>query len=178
MLGSLMYLLGSIFWIPATNNLLLGEIFFIVGSAVIAFSQACKCYRTCVTPPTWSAMDNIKEDLSGFLVDLFAGLGGLFYLIGTIIFSTTATMDQNYIIAIVFFTLGGLGFMISAISMQIRYFFSDWLLYKYNKTQMFYLIIMIDCILSHLLRLSKSCIFGRSWCLSTRSSFSSRAIKS
>lgn len=124
MLGSLMYLLGSIFFIPATNNLELGEGFFTVGSAVIALSQAWKCYRTCVTPPDRPKLDNIREDTAGFLVDLFAGLGGLFYMIGTIVFGTANTMDDpTYLPAIELFTLGGLGFMSSAIAMQSRYFF-------------------------------------------------------
>jgi hypothetical protein len=33
-----------------------------------------------------SIKENVKEDLSGFLVDLFAGVGGFFYFIGTIVF--------------------------------------------------------------------------------------------
>jgi hypothetical protein len=58
--GSLLYLLGSIFFIPSTGNLQLGEIIFIVGSTIILLSQSWKCYRTCTTPRIRSAWKNIK----------------------------------------------------------------------------------------------------------------------
>lgn len=86
-------------------------------------SQAWKCYRTCITPPTHSACDNIKEDLAGFLVDLFAGLGAFFYLIGTIVFSKADEItDPAYVPAVILFTVGGFFFLASGIAMQKRYF--------------------------------------------------------
>ena len=48
-IGSFMYLLGSIFFIPATNLLSTGENFFIIGSIVIFLSQTWKCIRTSYT---------------------------------------------------------------------------------------------------------------------------------
>lgn len=121
--GSLFYLLGSIYFIPSVANLFYGELYFIIGSAIIALSQAWKCYRTCTTPPTRPACANIKEDLLGFIVDLFAGLGGLFYLIGTAIYcKSPAPEDRYYVLAIVWWILGGAAFFISAMAMQKRYF--------------------------------------------------------
>jgi NADH:ubiquinone oxidoreductase subunit 2 (subunit N) len=122
-IGSLLYLLGSIYFIPATNNIELGEILFIAGSAVIVLSQAWKCFRTCVTPPERRVSDNINSDLMGFLVDVFAGLGGLLYLIGTVIFMKSKTIeDREYLAAVILFTLGGLAFLASGLFMQKRYF--------------------------------------------------------
>lgn len=57
---------------------------FIIGSAFIFASQSWKCIRTAKGPQ--SILKNIREELSGFLVDLFAGVGGVFYLVGTWIF--------------------------------------------------------------------------------------------
>lgn len=121
--GSLFYLLGSIYFIPSVANLFYGELFFIIGSAIIALSQAWKCYRTCVTPSNQSACTNINEDLWGFIVDLFAGLGGLFYLIGTVIYcKSPAPEDKHYVLAIVWWILGGTAFLISALAMWKRYY--------------------------------------------------------
>ena len=97
-IGSLLYLLGSIFFIPATNLLYQGEILFIVGSLIIFFSQLWKCVRTAVineeNSESNSIWNNIKADFSGFNVDLWAGMGGLFYAIGTSMFMVVVTNDD------------------------------------------------------------------------------------
>jgi hypothetical protein len=60
----------------------------------------------------------------GFLVDLLAGVGGLMYLIGTVILTKSNSIeDTEYMAAIIHYTLGGLAFLASGISMQKRYFF-------------------------------------------------------
>lgn len=125
--GSLLYLLGSIFFIPATNNLTLGELLFIYGSIVIFLSQLWKCLRTSFYCEDLSNckfnLDNIKEDLPGFLVDVFAGLGGLSYAIGTYDFMVAVTSD-DLLDAVNLFVIGGLNFFLSGICMQYRYFFN------------------------------------------------------
>ena len=86
--------------------------------------QGWKVYRTCTTPPENSACENIREDVAGFVVDLFAGIGGVFYLVGTILFHFATTIeDSRYTPAVVLFTCGGISFFISAVAMQKRYFF-------------------------------------------------------
>ena len=125
-IGSFIYVLGSIYFIPSMNNLLLGENLFIEGSLVIFFSQSVKCYRSSVTNVknplnNGFSFDNIKQDTVGFCVDLFAGLGGLFYSIGTYLFKLVVT-EEDLIVAVHVFVLGGLSFTISGIFILIRYF--------------------------------------------------------
>jgi hypothetical protein len=126
-IGSLLYLLGSIFFIPATNLLYQGEILFIVGSLVIFFSQLWKCVRTAVTNEgnneKNSMLNNIKADFSGFNIDLWAGMGGLFYAIGTYVFKNTITSD-DLLNAVNLFVIGGSCFFLSGVFMQYRYYCS------------------------------------------------------
>jgi hypothetical protein len=86
-----MYLIGSIFFIPATDMIVAGETFFIYGSLVIFLSQTWKVIRTARfdyknKDDTSFKLSNLKEDALGFWVDFFAGTGGFFYMIGTIFF--------------------------------------------------------------------------------------------
>ncbi len=64
----------------------------------------------------------LQEDASGFYVDLFAGLGGAMYFIGTFVFEATADHPDYLIPAVTLYTLGGLFFFASGIFMQKRYF--------------------------------------------------------
>ena len=62
--GSLLYLIGSIMFIPATNLLTLGTIIFIVGSSVIFLSQSWKVYRQGLDIETREFMfSNYEADL-------------------------------------------------------------------------------------------------------------------
>jgi hypothetical protein len=126
-IGSLLYILGSIFFIPATNLLYEGEILFIVGSLIIFFSQLLKCVRTAITNESGneknSISNNIKVDFSGFNVDLWAGLGGLSYAIGTWLFKDMVTIS-DLILAVHFFVTGGTCFFFSGAFMQYRYYCS------------------------------------------------------
>lgn len=125
-IGSLLYLMGSIYFIPAMENILLGEYLFIYGSIIIFFSQFLKCYRSLITnekDPSDKNIDirNITSDTKGFMVDIFAGFGGLFYTIGTYSFMEELTED-DLILSVHFFILGGVSFFISGVFMQLRYF--------------------------------------------------------
>jgi hypothetical protein len=60
--------------------------------------------------------------MSGYFVDLFAGLGGLFYLIGTYFFYLSAVNASVYMTAVYLFSCGGLNFLTSGLFMQYRYF--------------------------------------------------------
>jgi hypothetical protein len=118
-IGSLMYLLGSIFFIPSLDMLPAGECLFIYGSLVIFFSQLWKCLRTCFMGGF--KLINVTDDFSGLLVDLCAGLGGLCYYFGTVLFKNMITeYDQN--IASHWFVTGGTFFTLSGLAMQYRYY--------------------------------------------------------
>lgn len=58
------------------------------------------------------------EDASGFYVDLFAGLGGFMYLIGSIIFFNA----DRAVEATTIFVFGGTFFYMSGLFMLKRYF--------------------------------------------------------
>lgn len=120
--GSLLYLVGSIYFIPILDLAWLGSILFIIGSAVIVLSQGWKLYRS-LSPREKSVKELIEEDESGFYVDVFAGLGGAMYFIGTFVLDWSI-FNPNYIIpAATLFSFGGLFFFASALFMQKRYFF-------------------------------------------------------
>eukprot|EP00347_Sterkiella_histriomuscorum_P016938 403351276 len=126
-IGSFLYLVGSIMFIPATNLLVEGEIVFIVGSLIIFLSQLQKVIRAITSNPndlsdsTWR-YSNVKDDLSGLYVDIFAGLGGLFYLIGTYLFSQMTNYEDQLRNATHFFVVGGTFFTLSGLAMQKRYY--------------------------------------------------------
>jgi hypothetical protein len=120
--GSLLYLVGSVFFIPLLDLAWLGSLLFIIGSAVIVLSQAWKLYRS-LNSGGKSVWDSIEEDESGFYVDLFAGLGGSMYFIGTFVFDWSAFNPHYLIPAVTLYSFGGLFFFGSALFMQKRYFF-------------------------------------------------------
>jgi hypothetical protein len=125
-LGSFLYLIGSIFFIPATQMLAWGEWIFIIGSAVIFLSQSWKCYRTlCIDDFDDSdhsfKLSNLWNDFPGFNVDLHAGIGGLMYLLGTWFFREVGENDDPTF-AVGWFIAGGSFFSISGIFMQYRYY--------------------------------------------------------
>ena len=125
-MGSLLYLLGSIFFIPSTNLLTSGELLFIIGSLVIFASQLWKCIRTSISdendPNDRSIKcSNITADFPGFMIDVWAGIGGLIYAIGTYIFSLAET-NAEIISSASWFVSGGSSFFISGLFMQYRYY--------------------------------------------------------
>lgn len=71
-------------------------------------------------------MENIKDDLSGFCMELFSGLGGLCFFVGTILFTQANNMDSPaYLPAVILYTIGGLLFFLAAVLVQRRYFFQS-----------------------------------------------------
>jgi hypothetical protein len=125
-LCSLLYLLGSVCFIPDMDLLVEGEWLFIIGSIFIVLSQLWKCYRTAVTDQFDENIIrfrfyHIRADFSGFMVDLIAGFGGLFYAIGTWLFKDIVT-ERDQTIATHLFVIGGSCFTMSGLFMQYRYF--------------------------------------------------------
>ncbi len=66
-----------------------------------------------------------NDEVFGFFVDLFAGLGGLAYFFGTIFFFYIDDGDSIIIMASVLFTFGGTFFTLSGLNIVYRYFFLD-----------------------------------------------------
>lgn len=132
--GSLLYLIGSIMFIPDLNLMVQGTVIFIPGSAVIFVSQMIKLYRAgCAAPPGKAqqfqnrtfALSNLSQDLSGVGVDLCAGLGGLAYMIGSYLFlPSMAVTPEEVTRAAVWFLCGGALFTLSGLFIIYRYFFT------------------------------------------------------
>jgi hypothetical protein len=120
-MGSLLYLTGSICFIPAMNQLPLGELQFKVGSTLIYLSQGWKLWRS-LNQPGKSCQECYNEDISGFYVDLFAGLGGLMYFIGTFVLEKTTDNPDLTSLAALIYSFGGFFFFMSGVFMQKRYF--------------------------------------------------------
>jgi hypothetical protein len=111
-LGSFLYLWGSIYFIPSLNVIVQGTWIFIFGSVIIFTSQSWKLSRY-----TWS------DDYPAAGVDLGACIGGLFYLLGSIMFLPAEdSTDVATMAAATLFTMGGLCFFLSGVFMEYRYF--------------------------------------------------------
>ena len=128
--GSALYLAGSILFIPTfEKELVLGEWFFIIGSTFIYLSQAWKVFRSGCTNPSDRfdhrfRFSNLFNDKPALGVDGFAGLGGVFYFIGTIFFLPALNKtDADAIRSAVLFVCGGTCFTLSGFFLQYRHHF-------------------------------------------------------
>jgi len=116
-IGSALYLAGSIAFIPELDSLLAGQWLFIVGSAFIFTSQYAKIHRGGGALAVW------REDAAAFVVDAMAGVGGVFYFVGTILSLPAYDPDDAATTRYAdLFTLGGLAFSLSGLALNYRYF--------------------------------------------------------
>jgi hypothetical protein len=129
-IGSTLYFIGSLFFIPRINKSVLGTKVYIVGSAVIVASQSWKLYRAGLVnlrdplDKTFQ-VNNWGNDWPAFGIDAFAGLGGFAYMVGSIFFLPYYDVsDEVTWIAAFWFNLGGIFFTLSGIYMFYRYFFT------------------------------------------------------
>ena len=128
--GSTLYLIGSIEFIPSTELITDGTWTFIYGSAIIFLSQLWKVIRALKTDPNFEhdkrvKLSNVMGDLPALGVDSFAGIGGLFYFFGSILFlpqNIASSADESRASAV--FVMGGLSFFISGVFLIYRYFFT------------------------------------------------------
>lgn len=119
--GSVIYLIGSAMFIPVINQSNLGLILFIVGSSFIMVSQTWKLLRVIYDGYKHkNVCGEVKADANGFLVDLFAGLGGACYFTGSFLMFNPDTNVYN--LGVYIFILGGFCFFLSGIFMLFRYF--------------------------------------------------------
>jgi hypothetical protein len=129
--GSALYLAGSILFIPTfQKELVAGEWLFIIGSTFIYVSQAWKVYRSVCTNISARndrqfRLSNLLNDLPALGIDGFAGLGGVFYFIGTIFFLPSLnTSDTTATRSAILFVCGGTCFTLSGFFLQYRHHFT------------------------------------------------------
>ncbi|CAF0970864.1 unnamed protein product [Rotaria sp. Silwood1] len=129
--GSAFYLAGSILFIPVfSKELILGEWFFIIGSAFIYSSQAWKVYRSACTNihdrhDRRFRLSNLLNDIPALGVDGFAGIGGVFYFIGTILFLPPFNKTYSDAVRVaILFVCGGTSFTLSGLFLQYRHHFT------------------------------------------------------
>lgn len=129
-IGSALYLIGSIDFIPSLEQIVDGTWIFIFGSSVIFLSQLWKVIRTLRTN-RYNDFDhsfklsNAKDDLPAFGVDVCAGLGGLAYCVGSIMFlPQNDTSPESEFRAAAVFVTGGSLFLASGLFLTYRYFFT------------------------------------------------------
>jgi hypothetical protein len=127
--GSALYLAGSILFIPTfENELFLGGLFFIIGSAAIFVSQSWKVYRSGCTDVSDRLnrrfrFVNLFNDPLVLGIDFFGGLGGLVYFIGTILFlADLNTTDTDGVRAAIVFVCGGVSFTLAGILLHFHYY--------------------------------------------------------
>ena len=129
--GSFLYLIGCCLFWPSYNASVLGTHFFIWGSEVVCLSQCWKLYRSgCNSPSdpisTKFKLANLTFDKTATLVDLFAFVGGVQYLIGCIYFLPEYNVsDYHTNLAATLFVLGGISFTFSGLILQYRYFVAE-----------------------------------------------------
>jgi hypothetical protein len=129
-LGSLLYLIGSILFIPDLGAIVAGTIVFIPGSLVIFFSQSWKLYRAGYNSGAETKMVKDRtfsvsawgHDWPAFGVDFFAGLGGFAYFIGSCLFLPGS--GAALVTAAGWFIVGGTSFTLSGLFMIYRYYFT------------------------------------------------------
>lgn len=123
--GSFFYLVGSILFFPHLE-ITDGTIVFIFASLIVVVSQSWKLYRAAynIEDQTFNLM-NFSRDLPAIGIDAGAGLGGLFYAIGSIYFLPEYDVSNAVeTTAAIWFIFGGIAFTISGVFMIYRYFFT------------------------------------------------------
>lgn len=116
-LGSFLYLVGSVMFIPELNTMVPATWVFIFGSIVISVSQTWKLVRS---RQQWT----VDPWASG--VDAFAGLGGLSYFAGSIYFLPQIDISTGMTWAAArWFVAGGCFYAFSGVCMCYRYFCTE-----------------------------------------------------
>jgi len=129
--GSMLYLIGSILFIPSLEAEVTGTYLFIFGSMVICISQSWKIYRAgCLDEERPSnrhfQLKNLSGDIPAFIVDCSEGIGGLAYLIGSVLFLPQYDVDRiSSRIAATWFEVGSLFYVIATVALFYHYFLRD-----------------------------------------------------
>jgi len=115
--GSLAYVIGSLGYIPSIESdyPLLGICGFIIGSSLIYSSQLWKLYRI-----GWPLKN--RDTLTASLVEGGACLGGLFFLIGSILAVSIPNNDDANLWVLILWLIGSISFTIGGFSLSYRHF--------------------------------------------------------
>lgn len=128
LIGSFLYLVGSLVMFPTFDSNTQSLEFYIIASFIIFASQSWKvCRQGCSNSKdvkdTSFRLSNYSTDLLGLGVDACAGIGGLLYGVGSIYFLPEYdTSDTISFYAAVIFVCGGFFFFSSGVFMYFRYF--------------------------------------------------------
>ena len=129
-IGSFLYFLGSLFFLPPYTYMVEGLWIFIAGSAVIMVAQSWKLYRQVNLLHVEGRTNEV--DWQGVALDGSAWLGGFTYFFGSILFLPWIdTDDSGSILAANWFFFGGLCYVTSGILLLMRYFYYEPPLFPY-----------------------------------------------
>jgi hypothetical protein len=114
--GSLAYVIGSIGYIPSLQSIspLLGIWGFIIGSAFIFFSQVWKLYRI--------GLPINKDALTALLVEGGACIGGLLFLIGSLLVILIPNDANSGFWVLITWLIGSISFSFGGVSLSYRHF--------------------------------------------------------
>jgi hypothetical protein len=111
--GSACYVVGSALLIPIFEKYVtLGNWLILVGSVLIFLSSIWKIYRT----------ENIFNDISSLIVNIFVGLGGVFYFLSIIYILGFTMNDFGMNLSATFCVTGGTSFLFASFFLQFRYY--------------------------------------------------------
>lgn len=119
--GSVLYLVGSIMFIPETKNFFFGVHLFIVGAFFVAFSQVWKLSRT-IIQPNKTILECIKDNTMTVILDLLAFFGAFFYFVGSFFCQDSINNNLNTTLGALMFVIGATCNCISSVMVFYLYF--------------------------------------------------------
>ena len=114
-IGSLLYLLGSIFIIPTLNTPNLGAWGFIIGSVFVWLAQLWKVHRM----QPFDRAHWTQDEWSAFQVDLLASTGGFWFLVGT---AASLSPRVSLVAVVNMWVIGSIAFTWSGCALLYRHF--------------------------------------------------------
>ena len=123
-LGSAAYIVGSLGFLPSVASIssLVGVVGFIVGSALIAVSQAWKSARLSTSSDGTLSLATLRSNVSAVGVEANAGLGALCFLIGTAMYQTGPLAGPWYAAVLALWIVGSLYFTLGGTFLAYRHF--------------------------------------------------------
>ena len=114
-IGSLLYLLGSIFIIPSLNTPALGAWGFIIGSVFVWLAQLWKVHRM----QPFKRQHWTVDEWSAFQVDFMASTGGFWFLVGT---AASLSPRVSLVAVVNMWVIGSVAFTWSGCALLYRHF--------------------------------------------------------
>jgi hypothetical protein len=127
--GSALYVVGSFLLVPTFEKyVILGDWLIIAGSTIIFLSASwkiCRAGHINVIDPYDHRflLENITNDMSALIIDVFIGLGGIFYFLGVLLSLPKFSVDDFSInISAGLCVFGGISFFLASIFLQFQYY--------------------------------------------------------